>query len=382
MRILFATAHPHLPQFSGGSQSSTHELALELAERGHRVAVLAALSKAGYIGLKNRALMKILNRRTIVDRAVGYDVYRKWFVWEDVGEVVEMARPDVAIVQAMKPVPTAAALTKRGVPTIIYLRDVEFDSLGGDLRGLDRVTYIANSQFTADRYKEAFGIRATPIPPLFRPDLYRAEREPANVTFVNPHVEKGRDLAFEVARACPDIPFAFVESWPLEGENLEIVRQRLRETPNVTFVPRTNDMRAVYAKARVLLVPSQWEEAWGRVVSEAHFSGIPVVASARGGLPESVGPGGLIIEPTEPLDAWVSAIRRLWSDEAFYAEKSRAADHHSRRAELDRSHQITKLLDVVGEAVRRRRSLARASVSRQFRTGTNSRRFGAQHETL
>lgn len=353
MRLLFATAHPHLPQFSGGSQSSTHELALELMERGHSVGVLAALSKAGYIGLRNRILMKLLKRKTIMDRFSGYDVYRKWFVWEDVEEVVAMAQPDVAIVQAMKPVPIAAALTRAGVPTLVYLRDVEFDSLGGDLRQLSGVGYVANSGFTAQRYREAFGIEAMVIPPLFRAERYRVERAPTNVTFINPHPQKGRDLAFDIARACPDIPFSFVESWPLEGELREAVHRRLRDTPNVTLVPRTDDMREVYRKARILLVPSQWEEAWGRVASEAHFSGIPVIAAARGGLPESVGPGGILVGPEEPLESWVAAVRRLWGDPQAQAEASRAALEYSRRPALDPRQQITRLLEAVAQVARR-----------------------------
>lgn len=350
MRILFATAHPHLPQFSGGSQSSTHELALELVERGHSVGVLAALAGTGYIGLRNRVLMKLLDRKTIVDRFSGYEVYRKWFVWEDIPDVVACARPDVALVQAMNPVPIAAALRAAGVPTIIYLRDVEFGSLGGDPRALSGVRYVANSAFTARRYHEAFGLDATVIPPLFRAERYRVKRAPSNVTFINPHPEKGRELAFDIAGACPDIPFSFVESWPLEGEQRNAVLRRLRETPNVTLVPRTDDMREVYRRARLILAPSLWEEAWGRVASEAHFSGIPVVASNRGGLPESVGPGGVLVAPEDTLETWVAAVRRLWSDDEAQAAASRAALEYARRPALDPGRQVAALLEVITRA--------------------------------
>ncbi len=60
------------------------------------------------------------------------------------------------------------------------------------------------------------------------------------------------------------------------------------------LVGRTMDTRSVYAATRVLLVPSQWKaETWGRVASEAQFSGIPVLASDVGGSPEAVAPGGV-----------------------------------------------------------------------------------------
>ena len=54
------------------------------------------------------------------------------------------------------------------------------------------------------------------------------------------------------------------------------------------------DMRSVYRDTKVLLVPSQWLETWGRVATEAQFSGIPVLASRSGALPEAVGPGGIL----------------------------------------------------------------------------------------
>ncbi len=65
-------------------------------------------------------------------------------------------------------------------------------------------------------------------------------------------------------------------------------------------------MKQVYRSAKLILMPSMWEEAWGRVATEAQFSGIPVIASNRGGLPESVGPGGVLLDPDGPLEPWVA----------------------------------------------------------------------------
>jgi hypothetical protein len=123
--------------------------------------------------------------------------------------------------------------------------------------------YIANSQFTADRYRQEFGIDSTVIPPIFRPELYRTTSTRKYVTFINPDPRKGRDLAFAIAEHCPRVPFSFVEAWALKADEKERLRQRIGLTPNVTFKPRTSDMREVYGETRILLVPSQWEEAWG-----------------------------------------------------------------------------------------------------------------------
>lgn len=350
MRVLFVTAHAHLPQMSGGSQSSTHELATALARRGHGVAVLAALWGRGYIGWRGRVLMKLLRSKAARDRHPGYDVYRKWRVWEDVEAVTGRFRPDVAVVMAMKPVPSARALLAAGVPTAVYLRDAEFDALGGDPRTLEGARFIANSRFTAARYAQAFGLDCAVVPPLFDAQRYRTRRqEPGCVTFVNPHPVKGRDLAFAIAERCPDIPFRFVESWPLEEPVRAAIEARARGT-NVAFQRRTTDMRPVYARTRILLAPSQWEEAWGRVATEAQFSGIPVLASDIGGLPEAVGPGGVLLAPDAPADAWAAALRRLWEDRDLYEATSAAALRHAARPELEPGRQVDALLALLRAA--------------------------------
>lgn len=89
-----------------------------------------------------------------------------------------------------------------------------------------------------------------------------------------------------------------------------------------------------------LLVPSIWEEAYGRVATEAQVSGIPVIASNRGGLPEAVGPGSILIDPDAPIEEWVAATKRLWEDSQYYEQLSAAATVYAHRPELSYSYQI------------------------------------------
>jgi len=72
-------------------------------------------------------------------------------------------------------------------------------------------------------------------------------------------------------------------------------------------------------------VPSVWEEAWGRVVTEAHLSGIPVIARGIGGLPEAVGPGGILVDPSAPMDSWLNALAQLWDKPEEHRALSLAA---------------------------------------------------------
>lgn len=105
-------------------------------------------------------------------------------------------------------------------------------------------------------------------------------------------------------------------------------------------------MRIHYRNTRLVLVPSIWQEAWARVVTEAQVSGIPALASNRGGLPESVGPGGVLVEPEGEMCAWLDALVRLWDDQNYYERLSRAALEFSQRDQIQPDLVLGKLLSL------------------------------------
>lgn len=350
MKVVFASAHPYLPQIAGGSQSNTHEMAQELLARGHDTRVLAGLTPDGWIGTRGRIMMKLIRRKTVSDRSPGYPVYRSWFAWEGVAEVVRSAAPDIVVAQSGKVLRVAKAFREIGVPTVIYLHNVEFEDHGESIEDFRDAVFIANSQFTADRYYETYGIRSTVINPLFQPERYRVRSSRERVLFVNPHPLKGVDLAIALARACPDIPFDFVESWTLSDDQRSALRQSIAGLHNVTLHARTDDMREHYGRARVVLVPSRWEETWGRIASEAHYSGIPVLATQIGGLSEAVGPGGLLLPAQAGPSEWTAALRSLWDDLTLYRTLSEAAMRYAERPQLDRARQIDQMEEILAAA--------------------------------
>lgn len=350
MKILFAGGNGYTPQFSGGVQSSTHHLAEQLLEHGHEASVLAALFGQGVFGLRARAKMKLLRQRAVIDSYPGYPVVRAWFPWEAARFAVEKLRPDVAVVQCHKSVPIGRALQAEGVPLVVYLRNVEFHELGGDLRELHSAHYIANSEFTARTYKERFDIDSTVIPPTINPAFYSTPTTGEFVTLINPYEEKGFELAVRIAEACSEIPFLFVESWKLDDDHRTRIEQTIAPLGNVTLESRTSDMKTVYGRTKILLAPSKWEEAWGRVASEAHCSGIPVVGSRRGGLPEAIGAGGMVLDYDAPLTDWVAAIRLLWNDSREYERLSAAARTFSERPALNPERQFATFFSLLDKA--------------------------------
>lgn len=71
----------------------------------------------------------------------------------------------------------------------------------------------------------------------------------------------------------------------------------------------------LYRRARAFLFPSTFE-GFGLPVLEAMASGIPVVASSGGALPEVVGDAALVVAPDDEA-AWSAAIGRIASDDAL-----------------------------------------------------------------
>lgn len=350
MRIVFASGNGYLPEFAGGVQSSTDHLARQCGALGHKSWVLAALFGTGTAGFFARLKLKVSGSAVATDTRLGYPVMRAWAPWDAADHVMRKVRPDVVLVQCQKAVRIGKAFAKHNVPLVVYLRNVEFHELDGDPNDLDGASFIANSAFTAGAYKARFGIESTVIPPLIDSDRYRTETTREFVTFINLDAKKGLGKALEIAAACPEIPFLFVESWTLGKERLAEIMLELDRLPNVTLQRRVDDMRKIFSRTRVLLAPSQWEEAWGRVASEAHCSGIPVLGSNRGGLPEAIGPGGIVHDYDAPLETWVASLRALWTDDVLYRGYSEAALRYMRRPEMDPDRQFEKFLSVLSRA--------------------------------
>ena len=107
---------------------------------------------------------------------------------------------------------------------------------------------------------------------------------------------------------------------------------------NILVSPPLPEPRQFLALTRILLVPPVFEEPFGRVAAEAMINGIPPIVSDRGGLPETVGNGGIVLAlpgrltkettrlPTEAeTQPWFDAVVRLWDDAGAYARASAAA---------------------------------------------------------
>lgn len=351
MRVLLVLAEPFLPQQGGGSQTSALELLSALRHAGADVALASMLKRKSWLGLSAVMRMKVARRHFVMSVFKTHRVYRVAEISRNLHHVVADFEPDVVLVQAMNAMPLAHLINARRVPMVIYWRDVEINRMNGTPIGLI-ARYLANSEFTASFYAERFGIASVVVPPLIERERYiTAHHTKQSVVFVGVVPEKGLDVAIGVALLCPDIPFDFVESWILPRKRRKAVKIRLAAIPNIRFVPYRFSMKSVYGRARLLLAPSQWEEGWGRVASEAHISGIPVVGSRIGGLVEAVGPGGILIDPRAPAAEWATAVRNLWDDQTLHQQMSAAAETYSHRQALDPQWAVQRIIEELEQAI-------------------------------
>ena len=332
MNILFATGHLALPQAVGGVQFDLHELCTNLTRRGHKVAILAGLRTNSFFGFKQRVRAKIraLTEGSNVarDDVMGYPVWRSWFPDRVLTRVIAEQRPDVVAILSADAVPIARSAQRAGKPFLMYFQDLWYEGLGGDLSEFVGVTCVANSRFTSNAYFAKFGISCHVIYPLIDPSRYRVESERKFAIFVNPVPTKGLHVATALARELPAIPFKFVEAWELKTEERRHLLDSLAAIKNVQLCGPYKDMREIYRSARIVVVPSQCEEAYGRVAFEPQLSGIPVIASDWGGLPEAVGAGGLLVGRDAPSHVWASVLTKLWENQADYERAALAARLH------------------------------------------------------
>lgn len=314
MRVLFVSNDPHLPTITGGLQTTTHDLCLAIREMGAEAAVLCGQK------LGDREPGKASSPTS--DERLGYLVMRSSQPAKDLAMAAAAWGADVIVAQSGRGLaPLAAASLDTGRPTALYLHNVEISQLAGNLASDPSLMYLANSDFTARRWQALFGVHCEVIPPIVSAASYLADRSGDKVLFVNPHPMKGIERLFELAEACPELPFLVMESWEIDPVWRSHCLQRVNRLGNIEWRSASRDMRQVYGQSRVLLMPSVWEESFGRTAVEAQLNSLPVLASQRGALPELVGAGGVTLSPDAPVSEWAAELRRLYDPDTSEAER-------------------------------------------------------------
>jgi glycosyltransferase involved in cell wall biosynthesis len=87
-------------------------------------------------------------------------------------------------------------------------------------------------------------------------------------------------------------------------------RSRLAALPNV-LLPGRMALKDMLVRSKIVLVPSQWPEPFGRIAVEAMANGIPVLASDAGGLQEILGDAPMRVADYRDADIWTERLADL-----------------------------------------------------------------------
>lgn len=232
-----------------------------------------------------------------------------------------------------------AAARSRGITTAYAVRGFGYY----DARYFAHVDHAFTcSQFLTDLYRREIGLDSTPIePPIDWSTVVAATDTRAFVTFVHPALHKGLMLFARLADMLgsrrPDIPILVIQSGESGGALNAIPGIDFSRYPQIMAAPAVPRPADYFALTRILLVPSVWEEPFGRVAAEAMINAIPAIVSDRGSLPDvvggdaNVGGGGCVRPvptwmtpesrrlPTEQeIESWFDAVCALWDDAAYY----------------------------------------------------------------
>jgi glycosyltransferase involved in cell wall biosynthesis len=247
-------------------------------------------------------------------------------------------RPDVLLTYGghwlARAIPGAAR--RQGTRVVFALHNFAYGD-AGLFRDVDAVLFP--SRTARDHYRATLGIDGTAIPgPFDEGRLLCDARERRFLTFVNPQPEKGvywfARIAYELGRRRPDIPLLVVEG--RAGRDwLHRVGLGKAGRANLYVMANTEDPRQFYRVSKAVLTPSLVPETLARVPIEAMMNGIPVLASRRGALTETLANGGFLFDVPErykpesrvvpaadEVRPWLETIERLWDDPAYYAAHS------------------------------------------------------------
>ena len=170
-------------------------------------------------------------------------------------------------------------------------------------------------------------------PDVFHPAASTDTHRPFTIGYIGRLVEeKGIHLLLEAtSRLTGDWRLRIVGSGP-ERDRLHALAGQLNIGERVEWIEwiASTEIPAQYHQLDVLAVPSltrpNWKEQFGRVLIEAMVSGVPVIGSDSGAIPDVIGDAGLIT-PEGNIAALTEALCKLQQDIALrttFAERGRA----------------------------------------------------------
>jgi len=323
---------------SGGSQNSVKLLADGLSTKGHEIAVFSIdkFIDNEITEVDNIKLFKIVPGK--YDLRYMYGKKKNIFgllknkknefinkkVEEEFTEVLKVYKPHIVHFNSISGMPLSLIKIAKsnGSKTILTLRDyylLEFFSKRNSISKVINVLFrfysryftkyidvvTSPSEFTLSKFKEKRyfeKISTTIIPNAIQLDLEITKRlitekkskiqhNKTIFLFVGSIIEK-KGIFHLVESFCRQYKNDTNISLHIAGEGAEVPRllNAIEGHSNIVYHGslEKSDLESLYQRSDFLVVPSMWEEPFGRVIIEAAANALPVIVSNQGGMPEIV----------------------------------------------------------------------------------------------
>lgn len=341
----------------GGAEISMHTL-LKFVKKDYGAQILV-LTDNRYTQNKARS-----SYDTITLLGSSYQERKK-----NIQKAISVFKPNLIITQLMWSNEALRIGKKNGIPTILRICKIPFEldlSKGSKfsptgLMGISK----AVKKYIKEKWNRDCSIdipaielkRNILIPKSKFIDSYKREY----ITMFNPLVRKGGIIFKEISQKMPEEKFATVQGWSslketvksktfsnrlikrmCESQGTKFTGKKLNyvdfsDCPNVTILEPTEKVWKIYSKTKLLLIPSQWEEAFGRVTIEGMANSIPVMGSSTGGLKEAIGMGGILVKRFSNSDKWLQEIKRLENKKYYKRISSNGVKWVKENYSLDRT---------------------------------------------
>jgi glycosyltransferase involved in cell wall biosynthesis len=302
--------HPIREPFAGGMQSLTWNLVRALRGHGADVDVYAgAGSDLRLDAAELRTPPLRLSRTARADASMpSRATLRQHHAYQTL--MLDLARRrdiDVVHNNSLHPLPVAmAALLTVPVVTTLHTPPTPWLEPPVGLADPEHTRFVAVSRFTARQWSHVADARV--VPNGVDVDRWRYGEGGSGLVWYGRIVpEKAPHLAVAVARATgrrlriagpvSDRRYWRTKLEPLLGDDVEYVGH-LAQAELATLV----------ASSAVCLMTSVWDEPYGLVAAESLACGTPVVAFARGGIPEVVDASCAVLVPDRDVAAAAEAV--------------------------------------------------------------------------
>lgn len=187
-------------------------------------------------------------------------------------------------------------------PRMVLRRDIR--------KALLTSTVVANSKYMARLCKKFYGVDAYVITPNVDVSLILSSATFLNgarnkIAFVGDGLVKGELIFKKLANHFQE------EKFVIFSRSTSIVT--IKE--NIEYRPWVSDQSEIFGMTKLLIIPSQWREAYSRLAREAYLLKVPILASNVGGIPEALNHNAAcLVDDYKNLKQWISSIKEFLND--------------------------------------------------------------------